>query len=61
MDAELLGMLEKKVEELLAAHTGLKSELERLNGENQRLIEERNVIRQRIDGILAKLEGITHR
>jgi len=61
MDADLLGMLEIKVEELLAAHIGLKCEIERLNGENQRLIEERNGIRQRIDGVLAKLEGITHR
>jgi cell division protein ZapB len=61
MDAELLGMLEKKVEELVAAHAGLKRERERLNEENQRLIQERDVIRQRIDAILAKLEGISCR
>jgi cell division protein ZapB len=61
MDAELLGMLEKKVEELLAAHSVLKRERERLNDENQRLIEERNVVRQRIDAILAKLEEVSGR
>jgi cell division protein ZapB len=59
MDAELLGVLEKKVEELLVAHAGLKREHERLSEENHRLIEERNAIRQRIDVILAKLEGIS--
>ena len=61
MDVELLGRLEKKLEELLIAYTGLKQENVRLNEENRRLIEDRNVIRSRIDLILEKLEGIEGR
>ena len=59
MDVELIGLLEKRVGELLDVHKGLKSELDRLKEENRTLIEERNGIRQRIDAILAKLEGIS--
>ena len=61
MDAELFGRLEKKIEELLSAYTGLKQEIVRLNEENRRLIEDRSVIRNRIDLILEKLEGIEER
>ena len=61
MDAEQFGRLEKKIEELLIAYTGLKQENVRLNELNHRLIEERNVIRNRIDLILEKLEGIEDR
>jgi len=61
MDAELFGRLEKKIEELLIAHTVLKQENVRLDEENRRLIEDRNVIRNRIDLILEKLEGIEGR
>jgi len=58
MDAELFMILEKKVEELLAVHAGLKHENVRLKEENSRLIAERSGIRKRIEVILEKLEGI---
>jgi regulator of replication initiation timing len=61
MDEELLRKLEKRVEELLNAHTMLKQENQRLIGENSRLIGERSSIRDRIDAILEKLEGIENR
>jgi regulator of replication initiation timing len=61
MDAELFGELEKKVEELLAAYVGLKHENIRLTEENQRLIEERGSVKNRIEIILEKLEGIESR
>ena len=61
MDAELFGRLKKKIEELLIAYTGLKQENIRLNEENCRLIEDRNIIRNRIDLILEKLEGVEDR
>ena len=58
MDEELFRQLEKRVEELLDAYNMLKQENQRLLGENSRLIAERSSIRDRIDAILEKLEGI---
>ena len=61
MDVELLSKLEQKVEALLVAYTGLKHENLRLNEEIRDLVEERGGIRNRIDAILEKLEGIENR
>ena len=61
MDAELFSKLEQKLEALLAAHAGLKRENSRLNEEIRNLIEERSGVRNRIDAILEKLEGIENR
>ena len=58
MDAELIGMLEKRIDELVAAYAGLKDENSRLHEENSRLVNDRLVVRKRIDAILEKLEGI---
>ena len=58
MDAEIIGMLEEKVEELLFTHAQLKRDYDKLSEENRKLIEDRDSIRKRIDTILVKLEGI---
>ena len=58
MDAEIIGMLEEKVEELLSTHAQLKRDYDKLSEENRKLIEDRDSIRKRIDTILVKLEGI---
>ena len=61
MDMELFSKLETKVGELLAAYTKLKHENLRLSEENSRLVEERNSVKNSIDAILEKLEGIKTR
>jgi FtsZ-binding cell division protein ZapB len=61
MDPELFSKLEKKVEALLSAYSLLKQENQRLHEENRRLAEERGCIKNRIDAILEKLEGIENR
>ena len=61
MDTELFGDLEKKVEELLVAYAGLKHENVRLTEDNHRLVEERSSVKNRIEIILEKLEGIENR
>ena len=61
MDEELYRKLEKRVDELIDAYNMLKHENQRLIEENSRFIGERNDIRDRIDAILEKLEGIEQR
>ena len=61
MDIELFGELEKRVEGLLVAYAGLKHENVRLTMENKRLIDERGSVKNRIEIILEKLEGIENR
>jgi cell division protein ZapB len=61
MDVELFSRLEKKVDALLASYARLKHESLLLEEENRRLIEERSGVRNRIDAILEKLEGIEDR
>lgn len=58
MDAELFDALEKRVERLVQLYTALKQENESLRSENSRLVSERNGFKERIDAILAKLEGV---
>lgn len=58
MDAELFETLEKRVERLIQSYTALKRENEVLRGENQRLLQDRQGFKERIDAIIGKLEGI---
>ena len=58
MDVELFSELEKKLDAVLAVYARLKHENMRLEEENRMLIEERSGVRNRIDAILEKLEGI---
>lgn len=58
MDAEIFDALERRVERLLQLYTALKQENESLHSENNRLVSERNSFKERIDAILAKLEGV---
>ena len=61
MDMELFSKLETKVGALLAAYAMLKHENLRLSEENRKLIEERDSVKNSIDAILEKLEGIETR
>ncbi|MBI1920786.1 MAG: cell division protein ZapB [Geobacter sp.] len=58
MDAELFDALEKRVERLVQLYTELKQENETLRSENNMLVSERNGVKERIDAILVKLEGV---
>lgn len=58
MDAELFESLEKRVQSLLDAYLSLKSENVGLKEENARLLREREGFKERINSVLAKLEGI---
>ena len=58
MDTELFDSLEKRVERLVQLYTALKQENESLRSENSMLVSERNGVKERIDAILVKLEGV---
>ncbi len=58
MSAELFDKLEERIVSLLAAMDELKLENGRLKQENDRLGEEREGFKARIDSILQKLEGV---
>lgn len=58
MDSELLDALEERIAGLLAGYNKLKQENQSLRTENNRLSEERDGFKSRIDLILKKLEGI---
>ena len=58
MDREIFDELENRVEGLLRNYASLKQENVTLRDENQRLLQEREGFRSRIDAILVKLEGI---
>ena len=58
MNHELFESLDRKINELLEKYAALKDENSRLVEENQRFQAEREGIRQRVDVILGKLEGV---
>jgi cell division protein ZapB len=58
MNSELLDVLEDKVVELVRRHAELKAAHDALLEENQRLQLERVAVRERIDGLLARLDGV---
>jgi len=58
MDQELIEVLEKKIGSLVEKYSVLKEENVRLNEEIQRLSNDREGIRSRVDAILGKLDGI---
>lgn len=58
MDTELLDALEERIATLLVGYKVLKQENQSLMEENNRLSEERDGFKSRIDLILKKLEGI---
>lgn len=58
MDGELFAEIERRVDLLLERYLALKGENEQLRNENFRLMEERNLIKGRLDIILDKLERV---
>ena len=58
MDTELFDNLEKGVDSLLTEYRLLKQENELLKEENLKLQLQRNGVRDRLDAILKKLDGI---
>ena len=58
MDAQLIGELEQRVISLLDGYVSLKQENVRLREGNRQMVEEREMLKQRVDAILRKLEGI---
>jgi len=58
MDTELFDKLEKGVDSLLTEYRLLKQENELLKEENLKLQLQRNGVRDRLDVILKKLDGI---
>lgn len=58
MDREIFDVLENRVEALLRDYTSLKRDNVSLREEVQRLQQERENFKSRIDAVLAKLEGI---
>ena len=58
MNQELIEVLEKKIGDIIEKYSALKDENTRLNEEVQRLSNDREGIKSRIDAILGKLDGI---
>jgi len=58
MNQELLEVLEKKIGDIVEKYSVLKEENARLNEEIQRLSNDREGIKSRVDAILDKLDGI---
>jgi cell division protein ZapB len=58
MDTELFDKLEKSVDSLLTEYLSLKQENELLKEENLKLQLQRDGVRDRLDVILKKLDGI---
>ncbi|HIJ82191.1 MAG TPA: cell division protein ZapB [Desulfuromonadales bacterium] len=58
MDQELFEALENRVGVLVEKYASLKDENNRLAADNQRLQDEREGLKSRVDAILGKLEGI---
>ncbi len=58
MDREIFDVLENRVEALLRDYASLKRDNVSLREEVQRLQQERENFKSRIDAVLAKLEGI---
>jgi len=58
MNQELVETLEKKIGDIVEKYNALKVENARLNEEMQRLSNDREGFKSRIDAILGKLDGI---
>ena len=58
MQSELLEKLEKKISEIIEQYQLVKAENKRLVDENARLMAEKDGIKDRVDAILSRLEGI---
>ncbi|MDD2581377.1 MAG: cell division protein ZapB [Desulfuromonadaceae bacterium] len=58
MNNELIETLEKKIGEFVEKYSALKEENARLNVEIQRLSNDREGLRSRVDAILGRLDGI---
>ncbi len=58
MSNELFDALEKKIESLVEEYRALKETAFQLKEENERLIKEREVFKERLDTIIRKLEGV---
>jgi len=58
MNQELIEVLEKKIGDIIEKYTALKEENAYLNEEIQRLSDDREGIKLRVDAILGKLDGI---
>ncbi len=58
MTSDLFSALDERIGKLLEQYVFLKSENDQLREENNRLLDERDGFRARVDAILEKLEGI---
>jgi len=58
MNQELIDVLEERVGTVLGKYNDLKEENAMLHEEIQRLINDREGIKSRVDAILGKLDGI---
>jgi FtsZ-binding cell division protein ZapB len=58
MSNELFDALEKRIESLVEEYRSLKETAFQLKEENERLIKEREVFKERLDTIIRKLEGV---
>ncbi len=58
MNDDLFKILEVRIEQLLGRYAAVVQENLRLKQENLRLTEERSAVRNRLDTILAKLDGV---
>ncbi len=58
MNQELIEVLEKKIGDVVEKYVVLKEENARLNEEIQRLSNDREGIKSRVDAILGRLDGI---
>lgn len=58
MNEELFDALEKRIESLVDDYKALRETAFQLKEENERLIKEREVFKERLDTIIRKLEGV---
>ena len=58
MNQELIEILENKIGDIVGKYSALKEENARLNEEIQRLSNDREGFKSRVDAILGKLDGI---
>ena len=58
MSNELFDALEKRIESLVDEYRTLKEAAYQLKEENERLVREKEVFKERLDTIIRKLEGV---
>jgi regulator of replication initiation timing len=58
MSNELFDALEKRIESLVEDYRALKETAFQLKEENERLVKERELFKERLDTIIRKLEGV---